>query len=187
MRFAFIALSFIATVAQGAEIAANLDPAQTEIHWTLGGSLHTVHGKFNLKNGQIRFDDATGKARGEIVIDAKSGESGNGSRDKRMHKEVLETDKYPDAVFKADKVTGQFQEGESRLQIHGVFRIHGEDHELTMPAVVTRKGDVATVTLHFNIPYVQWGMKDPSNFLLKVDKVVGMDITTVVRLKSPLG
>jgi hypothetical protein len=28
------------------------------------------------------------------------------------------------------------------------------------------------------IPYVEWGMKNPINFLLKVDKTIDMDIKT---------
>ena len=34
-----------------------------------------------------------------MVIDIPSGISGNGSRDKRMLKEILESQKYPEAVF----------------------------------------------------------------------------------------
>ncbi len=35
----------------------------------------------------------------------------------------------------------------------------------------------------FTIPYVQWGMKNPSNFLLKVSDKVAMNIQAVGRLK----
>src|SRR5512140_3251590 len=84
-----------------------LEPANTEVHWTLGTLLHTVHGTFRLKEGAIHFDRETGKASGEIVIDAASGESGNGSRDSRMHSSILESKSFPRIVFRPDHFTGQ--------------------------------------------------------------------------------
>ena len=36
----------------------------------------------------------------------------------------------------------------------------------------------------FEIPYVAWGMKDPSNFLLKVSKTVSMSIETDAQLQK---
>src|SRR5271167_3000378 len=80
-------------------IVLTLDPAQSTLHWTLGGSLHTVHGTFALKRGSVRLDPATNSVSGEIVADATSGESGNGSRDKRMHNEILESRQYAEVVF----------------------------------------------------------------------------------------
>ncbi len=74
--------------------------------------MHTVHGTFALKSGTVHFDPETGKASGEIVVYAPSGESGNNSRDKRMHKEILETAKYPDVVFRPTQVEGKV--GQSR-------------------------------------------------------------------------
>jgi hypothetical protein len=68
-----------------------VDPAQSTVHWTLGSSLHTVHGTFALKRGSFRVDPATSKAGGEIVVDATSGKSGNDGRDRKMHKDVLES------------------------------------------------------------------------------------------------
>ena len=161
-----------------AESSFELDPAKTEINFTLHDPLHTVHGTFKLKRGSIHFDPATGKAGGEIVIDVASGASGNGSRDKRMHKEILESAKFPEAVFTPDSVKGRLEtEGESQLDVHGGFKIHGADHEMTLQFLVDALGGGQyKATSHFSIPYVEWGIKDPSNFLLKVDKQVLMEI-----------
>lgn len=67
---------------------------------------------------------------------------------------------------------------EGRLQIdaHGILRIHGADHEITLHFQVESAGGQYIGSTNFSIPYVQWGMKDPSNFLLKVEKTVDMDI-----------
>src|ERR1700745_4326661 len=88
-------------------IALTLDPAQCKVHYTVDSSLHTVHGTFNLKSGSVRYDPNTGKAGGEIVVFATSGESGNDGRDKRMHKEILETGKYPEVIFHPTHVEGK--------------------------------------------------------------------------------
>ena len=84
----------------------SVDPAHSAVHWTLDSSVHTVHGTFRVKRGTVSFDSATGKASGEIVVDAASGESGNDSRDSKMHNEVLESSKYADVIFRPERVEG---------------------------------------------------------------------------------
>lgn len=156
---------------QAAETVLDLDPSRTEVSWTLGDVLHTVHGTFKLKKGMLRFDPDTHKASGAFVVDVPSGDSGSGARDRRMHKDILESQKYPEAVFTADHYDGN--------AIHGVLNIHGASHELTLEVHVDRQGDEYIGTTHFSIPYVSWGMKNPSNFLLRVNDHVEMDIKTV--------
>jgi polyisoprenoid-binding protein YceI len=166
-----------------AENSIELDPARTLITFKLGDVLHTVHGTFKLKRGAVKFDSATGSASGEIVVDVLSGNSGNGGRDKRMHKEILESARYPDAVFTPDHVSGELApRGESQLDLHGNFQIHGAGHELTLHfRAEVKNGEVAGST-GFVIPYVQWGMKNPSNFLLRVSDKVEMSIQAAGRL-----
>jgi polyisoprenoid-binding protein YceI len=155
----------------------DLDPSKTQIDFTLQDTLHTVHGTFALKRGSMQLDSQAGKASGEMVIDVPSGISGNGSRDKRMHKEILESQKYPEAVFTPDHVRGQIApEGTSEIDVHGNLRIHGADHEMTIHFQVQANGSQYIATGHFLIPYVQWGMKNPSNFLLKVNDKVEIDL-----------
>lgn len=158
-------------------ILLNVDPAQSKVHWTVDTSLHTVHGTFNVKSGAVHFDPESGKAGGEIVVFATSGDSGNSSRDARMHKEILESAKYPDLVFHPSQVEGKvLPSGVSDVRLRGVISVHGSDHELIAPVHAELAGDHWNGTAQFEVPYVQWGIKDPSNFFLKVKKVVKVEI-----------
>jgi polyisoprenoid-binding protein YceI len=165
------------TRAQTQKVTVRFDPAATEIHWTLSGNTHTTHGAFKLKTGLVTFDPATGVAEGELLVDLATGESGNKNRDAKMQGEVLQSDKYPDAFFHPTLVTGAVKPGSSQtVSVGGSFNIHGADHPLKMDVQVAIDGDRATATTHFSVPYVAWGMKDPSSFLLRVGKDVTVDI-----------
>jgi polyisoprenoid-binding protein YceI len=171
-----LSLLFLAIV-----LSLDLDPAKTDIQFTLHDVLHTVHGTFRLKRGSVQYDPDSGKISGAIVVDLPTGASGNATRDRRMQKEVLESQRYPEATFTPDRVDGKLApEGPSQIDVHGVFNIHGADHELMLHFQVERAAGQYTASTHFTIPYVQWGMKDPSNFLLKVDKTVDMDIQATI-------
>ena len=102
-----------------------------------------------------------------------------------MHANVLESKKYPEAVFVPDRVDGVLSvRGSSSLKVHGVFTIHGAAHEMTMDVQTSVAGEQMRTTMAFDIPYVAWGMKDPSNFLLKVNKSVQMSIETAGPLQK---
>jgi hypothetical protein len=156
-----------------------LDPAQTEIHWKLSGGLHTTHGTFKLKSGELLFNPTTGVAEGEILVDATTGESGNATRDKRMQNEVLESNRYPAIFFHPTELKGPFKPGEGTQNLigEGTFNIHGADHPIELPLKVQIATGAVTATTQFTIPYVAWGMKDPSKFLFKVGKQVEIQVT----------
>jgi polyisoprenoid-binding protein YceI len=159
------------------EIVFELNPAQTEINFTLPDVLHTVHGTFQLKSGTVRFDPATGAASGAVIVDVASGASASQARDRKMHKEILESGRYPEAVFTPQRVEGRIpSEGVAELQVHGLFKIHGGEHEMIFQTRVETKGDQLVVNMHGILPYVQWGMKNPSTFILRVSDKVQLDI-----------
>lgn len=158
-------------------IVLSIDPANCALHYTVDSTLHTVHGTFALKRGTMRLDPATGKAGGEIVADATSGDSGNAGRDKKMHKDVLESNRYREIVFHPDRVEGNVAlQGASTVRVHGVFALHGSEHELVIPVHAEMQGDHWKGTASFSVPYVEWGLKNPSNFLLKVNHAVEIEL-----------
>jgi polyisoprenoid-binding protein YceI len=161
------------------------DPAHTTVDFTLGDVLHTVHGTFKLKSGVIHFDTGTGKANGSVVVDATSGDSGSGARDRKMHKNILESAQYPEIVFTPDGVNGKLSaDGTAHIQVHGLFRIHGADHEITLPFEVQTAAGQVTAETRFSVPYVKWGMKNPSTFLLKVNETVDIGIRATGRFSE---
>ena len=158
-----------------------LDPAQSSVKWKLGAFLHTVNGTFAMKRGTISFDSsAAGKAEGEVILDLTSGRSGEAARDANMQRDVLQTQTYPDAVFTVDRVSGHFiDNGPSQLDAHGQLRIHGASHELTLRIDVVDSGTQLTARSQFTVPYVAWGMKNPSTFLLHVNDHVELNVNAV--------
>lgn len=150
-------------------------------------SVHDVHGgftaTFKLKSGTIDFQRSTGNASGEIVVDATSGETGISSRDKKMHKEVLESQRYPEIIFTPKRVIGTVAaQGTSNIQVQGVFRIHGADHDLALSLPVEVNGDTVTATTTFVVPYQPWGMKNPSVLFLRVDGKAEVNVSTAGRV-----
>ncbi len=171
---------------QASKIVLGVDPAQSKVHWTLGSTVHTVHGSFAFKKGNLQLDTSTGKASGEIVVDATSGNSGNDGRDKKMHKEVLESARYAEVIFRPDRVEGKITPQETfTVQVHGVFLLHGSEHELTVPIQAELAGDHWMGTAKFNVPFIDWGLKNPSNFFLKVNHAVEIDLELKGSLQNP--
>jgi polyisoprenoid-binding protein YceI len=179
-----LAAACVAGAAQSPDF--HLDPEHTTVNYTLGDVLHTVRGTFRLKKGSLRLDPGSGKLAGEIVVDAKSGESGSGMRDRKMHREVLESERYPEIAFRPDRVDGTVSlQGKSSVHVHGMFSIHGCDHELTVPAEVEVSSEHWSATLHFAVPYADWGMKNPSTLFLRVSGSVDIDLIAAGTVTRP--
>jgi polyisoprenoid-binding protein YceI len=173
-----LAFAILAAPVHAQECVYTLDPAQTKIEFSLDATLHTVHGTFRLKSGTVRFDPATGKASGAIVVDATSGNSENASRDKKMHADVLESAKFSEIVFAPATVQGAVAaQGTSQVSVAGKLRLRGQDHDVTLVFSVQHgAGNQLQAETHFDVPFIAWGLKDPSNFFLHVGKRVSLHI-----------
>jgi polyisoprenoid-binding protein YceI len=162
---------------KAAPIDINLDPAATSIHWTLNTTVHTVHGTFKLKNGSFRIDPTSGDASGQIVIDATSGESGDSPRDNRMQGFVLESPKYPTITFRPTHVVGKVDlSAPGPVTVDGFLNLHGQDHPLQITVNLHPQATAVALAAHFAVPYVAWGLKDPSTFIFRADKQVMLDV-----------
>jgi len=183
--FILVLVLFSAAALSAQERVFQLDPAKSEVDFTLGDVLHTVHGKFELKTSVLRFDPSTGVASGELVVDATSGNSGSNARDKKMKKDVLETQKFPTIVFAPQKIIGTVAaNGGSQVQLQGMMTLHGEQHPMTIVVPVQVSGDAASALVQFVVPYVKWGLKNPSTLFLRVSEDVQIDVHAVGTLTA---
>ena len=172
-------LIFLIAIAASAE-TLQFDAAKTTVEFTLPSTLHTVHGSFALKPGVVAFDPTANTVTGNLVVDAASGKSGNDSRDHRMHKDILESARYPEIVFRPDRFTGELHKsGDSQVSVHGVLKLHGSDHEIDLPMKVHMDHGSLAADAELPIPYVKWGLKNPGNLLLHVSDTVTLHIHAV--------
>lgn len=180
-----LGLMFLIPSASAQEMTFQLDPAQSRVQFTLGATFHEVHGTFQLKGGTIHFNPASGEASGSLIVDATSGNTGNDRRDRRMHRQILEDQKYPEIVFTLLHVSGKLvRPGTSQMEMQGLLSLHGEQHPITFTAPVQVNQTQASAEVHFTLPYMMWGLKNPSTFVLRVSDKVSVDVHAVGRLSS---
>ncbi len=169
----------LAAPADRRQAVLELDPANTHIAYSLQGWPHVTHGTFRLKRGIIRIDTATGKADGSVMVSAASGDSGSPMRDGEMKDSILEVQRYPEITFTPRQAAGQRgSRGEFPATIRGILTLHGDPHEITLSMMVQPNGDRFTATTHFAVPYVAWGLKNPSLFVFRCADTVDVDLTT---------
>lgn len=172
-----------ASVCFAEQMSLELDPDRTTIEFNLEDILHKVHGTFKMKSGSFQYNTETGSVSGSVVVDANSGDSGSKSRDGKMGRDILESNRYPEISFTPTTVGGSVsREGDSMLEVQGAFRLHGEDHTIVLKVPVRITGNEFTATTEFVIPYVQWGLKNPSMLFLRVSDKVNIKISAAGRL-----
>jgi polyisoprenoid-binding protein YceI len=155
-----------------------VSPDASQVAFTLGGTGHHVQGTFHVQKGSIDFDPSAQKISGSVIVAAGSGNSSEPSRDKKMNADVLDTEHFAEVTFAPSRYQGTLAtSGDSTIQVSGTFTLHGTSHDLTLPMQIHIEGTNLTAKGHFTVPYVKWGLKDPSIFILKVAKEVDIDLT----------
>ena len=181
--FALVALLAPAALAQNQTFVVNPDASEVKI--TLKTTHELVNGTFHVQSGSIEFDRGTPKMLGSVVVLAGSGKTGNDSRDKKMNKDILKVEQYAAVSFEPKTYTGVIApSGDSNLQVTGIFTLLGTPHEITIPMLVHVEGTAATAKAHFVVPYVQWGLKNPSFLVWKADNDVAIDLFLSGRLSQ---
>ncbi len=160
--------------------AFSVDTQSSEVAFSLGDVLHSVHGTFHVQRGTIAFDHSASTISGSVLVAAGSGKSGNDTRDHKMSTDILDAPHFAETSFAPHSYQGTIvPSGDSTIQVAGVFTLHGTPHDLTVPMQIHIDGTKCTAKGHFVVPYVQWGLKDPSTFILRVGKEVSIDLVLV--------
>jgi polyisoprenoid-binding protein YceI len=176
--FALVGLLAPAALAQHQTFAVNPDAG--DVKMTLKTTHEMVNGTFHIQSGSIEFDRGTQKMSGSVVVLAGSGKTGNDSRDKKMYKDILKVEQYATVSFEPKTYTGAIaSSGDSAIQVTGIFTLLGTPHEITIPILIHLDGAGASAKAHFVVPYVQWGLKNPSFLIWRAENDVAIDLNLV--------
>ncbi|HEX3555742.1 MAG TPA: YceI family protein [Thermoanaerobaculia bacterium] len=187
-RIAFLLVSALclAPILSAETLTFQLDPKATTIEFTFGATLHTVDGTLRAKEGTIHIDPDSGTASGRIVLDATSARTGNDRRDRKMHEKILESQRFPEMVFEVERLSGKLNPlGQSEIELHGTLEMHGTRRPIALPATVfSSDGKTASGTGTLILSYLDWGLADPSFFILRVEKEVRVTVKAVGRIST---
>jgi polyisoprenoid-binding protein YceI len=181
--FAVAAMLAPAALAQRQTFVVNPDASEVKIR--LKTTHELVNGTFHVQSGSIEFDRSAPKMSGSVVVLSGSGKTGNGSRDKKMNKDILEVEQHATVSFEPKSYAGTIaSSGDSNIQVTGIFTLLGTPHEITIPILVHLESTTLAAKAHFVVPYVQWGLKDPSFLIWKADKDVAIDLILTGQLRG---
>ena len=177
-----VALSQTA-LAQRQTFAVNADAS--EVKMKLNTTHEVVNGTFHVQSGSINFDRTASYISGIVIVAAGSGKTGNDSRDKKMNKDILKVDQFATVFFAPKTYNGMIAaSGDSTIQVSGVFTLIGTAHDLTIPMQIHVDGMKATAKTQFVVPYVQWGLKNPSFLIWKAENDVTIDLNLVGQISN---
>ena len=187
MKFftAFVLVALLAPAALAQHQTFVVNPDASEVKLTLKTTHEVVNGTFHIQSGSIEFDPGASKMSGSVVVLTGSGKTGNGSRDKKMYNDILKVEQYATVLFEPKSYSGVIApSGDSNLRVSGIFTLLGTPHEITIPILVHLEGTTATAKADFVVPYIQWGLKDPSFMFWKADKDVAIELFLAGRLSK---
>ena len=184
--FAVFALAgFLTPAALAQHQTFVVNPDASEVKMALNTTHEVVNGTFHVQSGSIEFDRGTSKISGSVVVLAGSGKTGNDSRDKKMNKDILKVKEHATVSFEPKTYSGAIApSGDSTIQVTGILTLLDTPHEIAIPMLVHLEGASATAKAHLTVPYIQWGLKDPSFLFLKVEHDVAIDLFLTGRLSE---
>jgi YceI-like domain len=184
--FAVLALAVIlgpAALAQHQTFTVN--PDASDVKMKLNTTHEVVNGTFHVQSGSINFDRTASNISGTVIVAAGSGKTGNDSRDKKMNKDILKVNQFATVSFAPKTYDGTIAaSGDSTIQVSGVFTLLGTPHDLTIPMQIHIDGSKATAKGQFVVPYVHWGLKNPSFLIWKAENNVGIDLNLVGQISN---
>jgi hypothetical protein len=184
--FVVLALAVVlapAVFAQHQTFAVN--PDASEVKMKLNTTHEVVDGTFHVQSGSIDFDRTASHISGIVIVAAGSGKTGNDSRDKKMNKDILKVDQFATVSFAPKTYNGMIAAlGDSTIQVSGVFTLLGTAHDLTIPMQIHIDRTKATAKAQFVVPYVQWGLKNPSFLIWKAENDVTIDLNLVGQISN---
>jgi polyisoprenoid-binding protein YceI len=181
LTFVFLGLN-----AYAADFA--VDPAHTNVQFTVRHMFSKVNGSFKKFEGHFNFDAAKPeKSKVKFAIDTASINTENEKRDAHLKSpDFFDTAKYPQISFESKKLTVM---GEKKYKLDGKLTMHGKTKEVAFdveflgmdkdPWGGTKAGFTATAVVNRKDFDITWNKKLDSGGLL-----VGEEVTLQLNVEA---
>lgn len=185
--------------ASGAETPATvsygIDPARSRIGFEMAATLHTVRGKTTAISGEFFLPVVPPPSpvpiSGRITIASRTLDTGNASRDKRMRSESLDVETHPAIVFVPSRVTGDDVSlapgSRFKCSLEGDLTIRGVTRAVTIAVIGSTTDREIVVDGSTALSFLDYGVPNPSNLLLRVDPRITVTIHIEARMRPPPG
>jgi polyisoprenoid-binding protein YceI len=181
--FAIVTVVVGPLVASAEERVLILEPEKTRVTFTVKATGHDVDGVLALDSGQIRFDPDSGAVSGQVTLDLRRAQTGNRLRDREMRQGVFEAERFPLVVFRPSRMQGALQPSAvSEIVLVGIVLMHGSEHAFSLPVKVRQDGEKVIAEAVFDIPYVAWGLRNPSVLFFRVAPAAAVTVKTEASL-----
>ncbi len=129
------------------------------------GRTRSVHGWFDAD-----LDDLSAPVSMEIVVDLATFDTGKKKRNQHMRDNHLETETYPQTIFRAGTVTSVRSEGETTVfDLLGELELHGVVQPRSFEISLVRRPDGSvTIDTRFVVKLSEHDIKRPKFLVMKL-------------------
>lgn len=176
-------LTACATAFAGDMYSITKGSSSNQITFTSDAPLEEVVGRTSDAAGYITLPDGATPGSGEIHVELATLTTGLSLRDKHMRENHLETEKYPQAVFKLSSLEipgGTLTEGKkTAVTVQGTMLLHGVEREITPIAWLTLSGEQLTIESKFSVGLQDFSIERPEFLVMKLADEQRIDVKLV--------
>jgi polyisoprenoid-binding protein YceI len=186
------ALALAALALQGAHASAQARTFRatsgSRMQFVSDAPLERITGVSTTVNGEVSVDPANlSTAHGRITVPVTSIRTGLDLRDEHLRSDAwLDAGAHPDAVLEITRVEGATSLTPNtvvRVTLHGTFSIHGQTHDVSIPAQVRyvpasgTDGDLIRAQASFTVSLPDYGVSVGALVRLKVSDTIQVNVT----------
>ncbi len=181
LALASLALAALSAAAAAAPADFQILPGAegNQISFVSKAPLETVEGKTDQVAGSVVVDpaDLAAGCRVEVTVDLASLDTGIGKRNQHMRENHLETERFPQAGFRADSLSGApvalIAGAPAAFTLVGDFSLHGVTRRIAVPVTVTLSADgmALAVSAAFTVKLADYAIARPQFLVMKLDEL----------------
>ena len=179
---AFLAIITLSLFSYNLQAQAKYNLQKTEIVFNSKTPVETIRAVNNNAQGIV----ATGKNIFLVRVPIQAFKFKRRLQQTHFNENYMESNKYPNATYRG-KIEGNYslsKDGVYKVTTKGDLTIHGVKKARTVPATITVKNGVATLSTSFKVKPKEHGIKIPKVVTEKIAEEIGVSIKAELKVRK---